>query len=1036
MRIHRLEIQAFGPFAARQHIDFDALTEQGLFLLNGPTGAGKSSVLDAICFALYGSVPGARQNAKRLRSDHAPDTLAPEVVCEFSAGSRRLEVTRNPSWNRPSKRGSGTTTEQARTLLRERVAGEWVTRSTRNDEAGAELQNLLGMSREQFTRVVMLPQGEFAAFLRSDAAARGELLQRLFATDRFATVEQMLAEHAARASVQLQETEGELEDLLSRAVEEVHRHRLFLEPRATSAAMPAAFFPNDPDDSGHEQSVAPADAERDLGALQDLLTVAVADGRDRARELTARRDAAAQHRAALEVERRDRIAFRKLLAEAAENRTALIAAADLRNQLEKHRRAQILQGPLQSRDEAMNQVCLHQKHLQSALNELQTDAGAQAEVPEILEDEAELSPAASKRAHEEVRETLAAARAALPLEQELNQLSARIKTGERRFEDQEAEATQCNGAREKLRRELTELTAKLDAAEPTAARVSQLATACAEATARLELVAQADLAERSLQQLDEQQQELKVLFFAAKEDWLRKLQLRLEQTAAELAERLATGEPCPVCGSEDHPAPAAAESQSLVSREEEELAREQQNRAERRLQETSAARDAAALQAAGLRARSGDASADEVRAELAALGQERAEAERAVRLVTDLNSRKAAVDVQLEGLQEQLADLARIQAEESSRLATLLEQQTALAAKLASVSGAYESVTEKAAVLEVTERLLGAVCAVLSRCEQAEMNLEKAEGTLRTHLAESDFASAEAVRDALLSNAQADSAERAIRDAENSAHRIEQDLLRPENLSAAALEKDGGPLPEEADIASASTDETEASKRLHEAVLEVGLLEQSVVQLDSYTDRAAVLEKRLVPLRQAHQLAKSIADTARGNGENLYRMSLATYVLAARLEQVADAATERLQQMSDGRYSLIHSDLKSGNRKSGLGLNVIDSWTGMRRDTATLSGGESFMASLALALGLADVVQQESGGLDIETLFVDEGFGSLDEQSLEQVMDALENLRDGGRVVGLVSHVAELKQRIPAQLHVSKNRTGSNLRFVNQLQRV
>ena len=193
MRIHRLEIQAFGPFAERQYIDFDALTEHGLFLLNGPTGAGKSSVLDAICYALYGAVPGERQHAKRLRSDHAPDGLAPEVVCEFSAGSRRLEVTRSPSWSRPSKRGSGTTTEQAKTLLRERVAGGWVTRSTRNDEAGAELQGVLGMNREQFTRVVMLPQGEFAAFLRSDATARGELLQRLFATDRFSTVEQMLA---------------------------------------------------------------------------------------------------------------------------------------------------------------------------------------------------------------------------------------------------------------------------------------------------------------------------------------------------------------------------------------------------------------------------------------------------------------------------------------------------------------------------------------------------------------------------------------------------------------------------------------------------------------------------------------------------------------------------------------------------------------------------------------------------------------------------------------------------------------------------
>ena len=156
-------------------------------------------------------------------------------------------------------------------------------------------------------------------------------------------------------------------------------------------------------------------------------------------------------------------------------------------------------------------------------------------------------------------------------------------------------------------------------------------------------------------------------------------------------------------------------------------------------------------------------------------------------------------------------------------------------------------------------------------------------------------------------------------------------------------------------------------------------------------------------------------------------MTLSTYVLAARLEAVAAAATERLLVMTSDRYTLVHDDSKKGNNKAGLGLHVVDAWTGQRRDTSTLSGGESFMASLALALGLADVVQQESGGIDMETLFVDEGFGSLDERTLEQVMDALDGLRRGGRVVGLVSHVADMKQRIPAQLHVSKGREGSRL---------
>jgi exonuclease SbcC len=165
-------------------------------------------------------------------------------------------------------------------------------------------------------------------------------------------------------------------------------------------------------------------------------------------------------------------------------------------------------------------------------------------------------------------------------------------------------------------------------------------------------------------------------------------------------------------------------------------------------------------------------------------------------------------------------------------------------------------------------------------------------------------------------------------------------------------------------------------------------------------------------------------------------MSLHRYVLAARLEQVAIAASERLAVMSDGRFSLEHSDaLAARGAASGLGLEVLDAWTGQRRDPATLSGGESFMASLALALGLADVVQHEAGGIDIETLFVDEGFGTLDEQTLEQVMEAIEGLRDGGRIVGLVSHVPELKLRISAQIRVAKGRSGSTLEVVAGFER-
>lgn len=1029
MRIHRLEIQAFGPFAERQHIDFDALTEQGLFLLNGPTGAGKSSVLDAICYALYGSVPGARQSAKRLRSDHAPDTLIPEVVCEFSAGTRRLEVTRNPAWQRPSKRGAGTTPEQARTLLRERAEGEWVTRSTRNDEAGAELQALLGMNREQFTRVVMLPQGEFAAFLRSDAATRGELLQRLFATDRFSTVEQLLAEHASAAAARRQEAEAELDAVLTRATEEVQRHGIRLSSDRELSSDAETEAASQPAPEGN-------DSEPGLRQLQEALESAVLQGRERVSELKVLRIAAGEERNALEIERTNRMSYRQLVVEAERNRGDLLEAARLKEQLQAHRRAQMLEGPLRARDQTAEDARLREEDLQIALAVLRRDSASANTLPEVEDLVANGRLQTFERTHRMVREKLAAAQAALPQEQELTNLQARIRDGRQRLNNHAAESAQLGAVQEDKAAQLAQTVVLLEAAGESANHAAQLADKCAEMTSQLSLTAQATAAEESLLKLVDLEQVRRAHFLKAKENWLEKLQLRLEQAAAELAARLNEGDACPVCGSEEHPAPATVHDQTLVTLEEEEQARSDQDLAEQELLETSTARDAAAIEAAGLRARGGEADPEEIRAGLRTLQVELGEAEQAAQRLPNLTEKKTLLEDELSDLEFQQAEVARREVEESSLVAALQEQADALASRVESARAGYRSVEERVVAVSRVEDHLGAVCFALTQLEQANNALANADEVLHTGLIESEFESPEGVRGALLTEERTSESEAAIRNADNAAHRIERDMREPGNVSAAAMEAEGRPVPETKQILEAAQLEEDAAKALEQAVLEAGLLEQSVIQLDSYADRARVLEQRLTPLRGAHELAKSLADTARGNGENLYRMSLATYVLAARLEQVADAATERLQQMSDGRYSLVHSDAKSGNKKSGLGLNVIDSWTGMRRDTATLSGGESFMASLALALGLADVVQQESGGLDIETLFVDEGFGSLDEQSLEQVMDALENLRDGGRVVGLVSHVPELKQRIPAQLHVLKGRSGSTLRFVDQLQRV
>ncbi|MCU7821836.1 SMC family ATPase, partial [Kitasatospora sp. DSM 101779] len=224
MRLHRLTLTAFGPFAGTEEVDFDRLASTGLFLLRGATGAGKSSVLDAVCYALYGEVPGARRG-NPLRSDHAAAGLLTEVRLDLTLGGRRLEITRSPEQQRPKLRGTGTTTEKAQTLLREWAADTgdgtagWRAVSRSHQEAGEEIRRLVGMSREQFCQVVLLPQGDFARFLRADTKQRAELLGRLFDTQRFGQVERWLAERRLRQEAAVRDGRRRLRDLAARAAE-------------------------------------------------------------------------------------------------------------------------------------------------------------------------------------------------------------------------------------------------------------------------------------------------------------------------------------------------------------------------------------------------------------------------------------------------------------------------------------------------------------------------------------------------------------------------------------------------------------------------------------------------------------------------------------------------------------------------------------------------------------------------------------------------------------------------------------------------
>lgn len=482
-----------------------------------------------------------------------------------------------------------------------------------------------------------------------------------------------------------------------------------------------------------------------------------------------------------------------------------------------------------------------------------------------------------------------------------------------------------------------------------------------------------------------------------------------------------------MCGSPEHPCPAPAATAALAVADAERAAQEACEAAEAVLAALDKELAEARQQVAVLAAQGGDLPPEEARAD-AARAKERAD--EAVRAAADLaasRERRAELDEHIAAAESARAAADSGMAKTESTLMEVQEQTDALDNALGKLRAGYPTLGSRLGSLDESTALLERTDAARSSLEQAGQRTRDARQQLDQALPESGFDSAAAARSVLLPVPEAALLEAAIRAGQDEEARVGE-LFASEELVLATreLEEDG---PVEADVLEQLRAEDAAAERtVRQAVVAAGLAEKSVLTLRRIAEDYGRLAASGQGPRERAALLTAVAEAARGAGDNTYRMSLNSYVLAARLEQVAIAASERLVGMSDGRYTLQHTDAKAARgAKSGLGLEVVDQWTGQRRDTATLSGGESFMASLALALGLADVVQQESGGVDIETLFVDEGFGSLDEQALEQVMDALEGLRDGGRVVGLVSHVPEMKQRISTQLQVVKGRNGSTL---------
>lgn len=1035
MRLHTLTIQAVGPFAGRHTVDFAALSAGGLFLLEGPTGAGKSTVIDAVVFALYGKVASASASEDRLRSAFAADDVETVVDLVFETGSGVYRVRRTPAYERAKKRGTGRAKQQATVKLWRLTAapegapvpladdvpgtddgagraaadagdppGELL--STRLDEAGAELTRVVGLDRAQFVQTMVLPQGEFAAFLRADPEQRRGLLQRIFGTEVYERVQQRLDELRREAQRAVAEARTEVQECTARfagaaAADEEGVAAL----RAAAAEDVAALTPLVADRlaalRAHE---AAARAAADAAAARVAEARAASDGAGARLRLVRRR-------AALEEER-------ARLAEAAEQHAAHVARVD------RARRAAVARPVLRGLDDARGALAGADKELRAAL-----DAAPAGLAP--ADAEAALADAGLPAALAAVRATSAALVATLTRVVGLERTLPQRARDRDRLREVQATRTRTMAEADDLLAVRPDgraaLVADLDAATALAGTVPTLARDLADAEAVAAAVRDLAAAEAELAAATDARAAAAHAAVAAVEEESRLRRARLAGFAGELAAGLVPGEPCPVCGGTEHPHPAplgdapVAEEDVAAAEDARRAAEDAVRAAEARVVGRTERCSALRERTGGLRADQGaEAAAAVDRARVALAGARDAEAARDRlraevaehdRVTDDLRLTRAALGEEhvaaghaLVRVEEDLArDAAEVEAARDGH-PTVLARQGAEQARVDAADG----------VLAALERRAAAARAVADR-----------DAEVARVLAEQDLGDEATARAAVAEAADVAAAERAVEAYRTAVARVEQGLRDPELADLAA----GDPRALAAEVAELEQALTDA----------VGAADAAGARLGSVRDRAeraadaarhvtgsaaalAAAEEQAAPVTRMARLAGG------ADADNARALSLATYVLVRRFEDVVAAANDRLREMSDGRYELERSDEREDvrTRRTGLAMRVVDHTTGAARDPRTLSGGETFYVSLCLALGMADVVTAEAGGVELGTLFIDEGFGTLDPHTLDAVLGELGRLRAGGRVVGVVSHVEALKQAVAERIEVRRRVDGSS----------
>lgn len=1079
MILHNLEFEAFMAYPKRQEINFDTLNNAGVFLLNGPTGAGKTTILDAICYALYGETSSDRESAKLHSTYAAHSGTKPRVLLDVTLHGKRLRIDRTPAYNKPITRGARKgqmREESAKATLAELAPGAdpsdekaWTPISSSVAEVNRTIAERTHLTKEQFLKVVLLPQGQFAQFLKSKPKERKELLKKMFPVEHYEQLFAALTEEAKTAQQEVAQDENTQRGYLERA-------------RAEMLALQALLDAADPDaeEAAGEETSEQLTAE---SVTAETLDAWVAGGVERARE-TSTREKQEQQRLTDEADRNTRLLAERAQLQAdwreyeqlCERRTRLTERADehkaQREELAQARAAAPLHAQYaQVQAESQALAAREQEHsacasaleengraLLAALRDEETSADVTFPEETTFAALPDLEPAEQETQLEALLDTLRALQKKdAQLTDEEAAVAALLKQANALEQDKaraEKTLSDLTAAAEQLAEELagystadeertlaahlvTEAQQKHDAAQQMQQKLDAASAAVAEVEKQNKRTATAEQKAQEKWQASAQQA------LAATEEFKNLQVLRLAQASSLLARELKDGEPCAVCGSVEHPAPAQiAEGEQLVERADLDAAKEREDKAHKQARTHELAKDRAtkahqeaseALAAARTQyetlAAQGECDVEQTAAQLQQAQTRLAQAQSRVTARDGVLVKVERVRVELQKAQEALRTIEGAAVEAQTRHRDAAARCEATAADLAPARAAVGFAQRVEAVegYRAAHQRLARAVLLLGQARERHASAVAAAERL---LAESSFESAELVQAAVRTPERVDALEQAVAAYELEHARLLEGFGREAIVAVAARVAAGEQAPDDLQGVREQVEQLRAAA--HRLTLREGERESVLRSLQALRGEYAAFRAQTAQRYDRAQMLANLAAAARGDtlGGYEHQVDLVSYVLGAEFERILHSASLHLDRMSEGRYGMVFSDHRAKGSRSGGGLNleITDTWTGEPREASSLSGGESFLASLSLALGLAEVVQANNGGIELDTLFIDEGFGTLDAETLDMVMGTIESLRDSGRTIGLISHVEEMKNRIPAQIVVEKGQNGSSVR--------